>query len=95
LNASIKIALEFPAPSNRGDILVIRSGYSHLMNDTILHPSPRPTLKLKVGARRPADLSKTTSIPQPDKRLKLKPGAHWSDEYKARMQADMGALRGR
>jgi hypothetical protein len=24
--------------------------------------------------------------------LKLKPGAHWSDEYKKRMQADMDLL---
>jgi hypothetical protein len=65
------------------------------MNDTISPPSTSRTLKLKVGARRPADLSKPTSIPQPDKRPKLKPGAHWSDEYKERMQADMDALRGR
>jgi hypothetical protein len=62
------------------------------MNDTNSTKSTRPTLKLKVGASRSADLSKTTSIPQPDKKSKLKPGAHWSDEYKQRMQADMDAL---
>jgi hypothetical protein len=28
----------------------------------------------------------------PDKKAKQKPGAHWSDEYKARMQAEMDAL---
>jgi hypothetical protein len=65
------------------------------MNDTSSPKSPRPTLKLKAGARKPADVSKVTSIPQPDKRPKLKPGAHWSDEYKERMQAEMDALRAR
>jgi hypothetical protein len=53
--------------------------------------SPRPTLKLKAGARKPAQPSKAPA-PQPDKRGKLKTGAHWSDEYKERMQADMDAL---
>jgi len=65
------------------------------MNDTSSPKSPRPTLKLKVGARKPADVSKVTPIPQPDRRPKLKPGAHWSDEYKERMQAEMDALRAR
>jgi hypothetical protein len=65
------------------------------MNDTSSPKSPRSTLKLKVGARKPTDVSRTTPIPQPDRRPKLKPDAHWSDEYKARMQADMDALRGR
>jgi hypothetical protein len=54
--------------------------------------STRPTLKLKVSARKPVAASKTPSIPQPDKRAKPKPSAHWSDEYKERMQADMDAL---
>jgi hypothetical protein len=62
------------------------------MNDTITPPSTRPTLKLKVGARRSADPAKTPPIPQTDKKAKVKPGAHWSDEYKAQMQADMDAL---
>ncbi len=53
--------------------------------------SPRPTLKLKVGARKLTEPSKVAT-PQPDKKAKLKPGAHWSDEYKERMQADMDAL---
>ena len=41
------------------------------MNDTSSTKSTRPTLKLKVGARRPADLGKTTSIPQPDSKVAL------------------------
>jgi hypothetical protein len=53
---------------------------------------PRPTLKLKVGARKPLATSNPPSVPPLDKQAKLKPGAHWSDEYKARMQADMDAL---
>jgi hypothetical protein len=56
------------------------------------NPPTRPTLKLKAGARKPAASNKTPPTPQPDKKAKLKPGAHWSDEYKDRMQADMDAL---
>jgi len=55
-------------------------------------PSPRVTLKLKVGARKSARESKTQPPPQPHGKANLKPGAHWSDEYKERMQADMDAL---
>jgi hypothetical protein len=62
------------------------------MNNSI--PSPRPTLKLKAGARKPTAAG-TPSVPPPDRKAKLKPGAQWSDEYKARMQADMDALTGR
>ncbi len=65
------------------------------MNDTISPPSTRPTLKLKVGARKSADPRKSPPVPQAEKNAKLKPGAHWSDEYKARMQADMNALASR
>jgi len=46
------------------------------------------TLKLKAGARKSPRESKTP----PQNTGKLKPGAHWSDEYKERMQADMDAL---
>ena len=53
---------------------------------------PRPTLKLKVGARKPPVESKTPARPVPTTNSKSKPGAHWSDEYKASMQADMDAL---
>jgi hypothetical protein len=68
------------------------------------NPNPsRPTLKLKAGARKPTPTSNPPSVPPPDKpsvpppdkKAKLKPGAHWSDEYKARMQADMDALASR
>ena len=54
--------------------------------------STRPTLKLKTGARKPAPVKKPLPVAQPDKKANLKPGAHWSDEYKERMQADMDAL---
>jgi hypothetical protein len=56
--------------------------------------SPRPTLKLKVGARKPAEPKKVIT-PEPAQKAKLKPGAHWSDEYKERMQAEMDALASR
>jgi hypothetical protein len=62
------------------------------MNDTSSPRPQRPTLKLKAGVRKPADLGKTPTIPQPDKKAKSKPGADWSDEYKRRMQEDMDAL---
>jgi hypothetical protein len=52
--------------------------------------SPRPTLKLKVAPR--ATPGKSPSTPQSTAPAKQKPGAHWSDEYKERMQADMDAL---
>jgi hypothetical protein len=56
--------------------------------------SSRVTLKLKVGARKsPSERKKP--IPQPHSKANLKPGAHWSDEYKERMQADMDALMSR
>jgi hypothetical protein len=54
--------------------------------------SPRVTLKLKAGARKPPIESKSLPIPSPRSKANLKPGAHWSDEYKERMQADMDAL---
>jgi hypothetical protein len=56
--------------------------------------STRATLKLKAGARKSPRESKTPSVPSPRK-ANLKPGAHWSDEYKERMQADMDALTAR
>jgi hypothetical protein len=57
--------------------------------------SSRVTLKLKGGARKPVTKSKTPPLPQPHSKANLKPGAHWSDEYKERMQADMDALTSR
>ncbi len=63
----------------------------YCMNDP-KSPSQRPTLKLKGGARRPTTASAAPTHPQPHPPTKLKPGAHWSDEYKERMQAEMDAL---
>ena len=57
--------------------------------------SPRATLKLKIGARKSPREPKTVPAPRPEATTKNKPGAHWSDEYKERMQADMDALIGR
>jgi hypothetical protein len=62
------------------------------MNDTISPPATRPTLKLRPGRRKPTSTSNSPSVSTPDKIAKLKPGAHWSDEYKASMQAEMDAL---
>jgi hypothetical protein len=54
--------------------------------------SPRPTLKLKIGARKSPREPKTAPVTQSSNPDKSKPGAQWSDEYKQRMQADMNAL---
>jgi hypothetical protein len=60
--------------------------------------APRATLKLKAGARKPPTETKPPAEsraqphPEPPKKGNFKPGAHWSDEYKERMQADMDAL---
>ena len=54
--------------------------------------SSRATLKLKVGARKSPRESKTPPLAKPQSKANLKPGAHWSDEYKERMQADMDRL---
>jgi hypothetical protein len=68
------------------------------MNNSNSPPNPtssRVTLKLKVGARKSARESKSQPLPQPLSKANQKPGAHWSDEYKERMQADMDALTSR
>jgi hypothetical protein len=57
--------------------------------------SPRLTLKLKAGPRKPADPSSNQPMPRPQSKANQKPGAEWSDEYKQRMQADMDALASR
>jgi hypothetical protein len=58
------------------------------------NPTPsRATLKLKVGARKSARENKTPPPPQARSKANGKPGAHWSDEYKESMQADMDRLR--
>jgi hypothetical protein len=59
--------------------------------------SPRRTLKLKVPARKPQEPGKSPPSPAVGKpalgkKTEQKPGAHWSDEYKRRMQADMDEL---
>jgi hypothetical protein len=61
--------------------------------------SPRRTLKLKVPARKPPDAKQSPDANKPPatnaamtKKADQKPGAHWSDEYKRRMQADMDEL---
>jgi hypothetical protein len=57
--------------------------------------TPRVTLKLKTGVRKsPRESKAPPPAPRPQN-TKLKPGAHWSDEYKERMQADMDALTSR
>ena len=57
------------------------------------NPTPsRVTLKLKVAARKSARESKTPPLSQAHSKANGKPGAHWSDEYKDRMQADMDKL---
>lgn len=61
-------------------------------NSDFIPTSPRATLKLKTGARKSPRESKAPSIPRPQDASRLKPGAHWSDEYKERMQRDMDAL---
>jgi hypothetical protein len=68
------------------------------MNDSNSSPdpkSPRATLKLKAGVRKSPRESKTPPEAQPRSKANLKPGAHWSDEYKERMQADMDLLASR
>jgi hypothetical protein len=54
--------------------------------------SPRVTIKLKAGARKAPKQSEPAAVPRPQNSGKLKPGAHWADEYKERMQKDMDAL---
>ena len=62
--------------------------------------SPRVTLKLKVGARKTPKEAEKPSLPQSQSKANQqshgkanqKPGAHWSDAYKERMQADMDSL---
>jgi hypothetical protein len=67
-------------------------------NSTSNPTASRVTLKLKGGARKPVTERKTPPLPQAHgkaSKANLKPGAHWSDEYKERMQAEMDALASR
>jgi hypothetical protein len=54
--------------------------------------SPRRTLKLKVPGRKSPEAKSPPANPAANKKADPKPGAHWSDEYKRRMQADMDEL---
>jgi hypothetical protein len=57
------------------------------------NPAPsRVTLTLKPGARKSPRESQTPPLSKPNSKANLKPSAHWSDEYKQRMQADMDGL---
>jgi hypothetical protein len=58
-------------------------------------PKPRVTLKLKAGVQKAPREIKAAPAPQAPSKAKSKPGAHWSDEFKQRMQADMDALASR
>jgi hypothetical protein len=68
------------------------------MNDSNSSSNPassRITLKLKGAARKSAeDIKPAPNLP-PQPKSNVKPGAHWSDEYKRRMQADMDKLTGK
>jgi hypothetical protein len=57
--------------------------------------SSRITLKLKGAARKSAADIKPAPNAPPQAKPNVKPGAHWSDEYKRRMQADMDKLTGK
>jgi hypothetical protein len=61
-------------------------------NPSSIPALPRVTLKLKTVARKSPRESKASPIPPPQNSSKLKPGAHWADEYKERMQREMDAL---
>jgi hypothetical protein len=68
------------------------------MNDSNSSSNPassRITLKLKGAARKSAQDIKPAPNPPPQAKPNVKPGAHWSDEYKRRMQADMDKLTGK
>jgi hypothetical protein len=65
-------------------------------SNTSTPPTTRVTLKLKAGVRKAPPERKPEPVQRPQQQnTKSKPGAHWSDEYKERMQADMDALASR
>src|SRR5258707_12707834 len=57
--------------------------------------SSRPTLKLKIAARKSPREIKTAPPPRPQSKLSQKPGSAWSDDLKHRMQEEMDALMSR
>jgi len=54
--------------------------------------TPRPTLKLKVGPRKPPAETNSTPTPKTQSKASQKPGARWSDDYTRAMQKDMDRL---
>jgi hypothetical protein len=71
-------------------------------NSSANSPSPsRVTLKLKAGARASSNErvastgSKRPPVLRQPSKVSEKPGAQWSDDYKRRLQADMGVLTSR
>jgi hypothetical protein len=83
-------------PANSG--INVKEVPNNCMNNSNSSSNPtssRVTLKLKAGAQRSARESKTPPLSQPHSKANAKPGAHWSDEYKERMQADMNTLASR
>jgi hypothetical protein len=90
--ANISIMIQ-PMPAHSAQQIQLGAA-DNCMNNSNSPSNPsstRVTLKLKVGARKPTREAKTPSPPKPHSNSP-KPGAHWSDEYKERMQADMDAL---
>jgi hypothetical protein len=53
---------------------------------------PRATLKLKGGPRKPVKEAAPPPPPAPPRKSSASQDAHWSDEYKRRMQEDMDKL---
>jgi hypothetical protein len=70
---------------------LIGDQHSFMNNSDSASTSPRTTLKLKVAPRKAPEATKTPP-PQPQTKASQKPGAHWSDAYKERMQEDMDRL---
>jgi hypothetical protein len=65
--------------------------HTSMNNSDSASNSPRPTLKLKVAPRKAPEAPKPPPS-GPHSKASQKPGAHWSDEYKQRMQEDMDRL---
>jgi hypothetical protein len=61
-------------------------------NSSSAPASSRVTLTLKPGVRKSPRENQPPPLSKPISKANLKPNAHWSDEYKQRMQADMDGL---
>src|SRR5271165_4204252 len=75
--------------SNRRQILLHEQFESVEPHFTAGHPQAKGR-RAQIAARKQNPAASSVS-----RQGKLKPGAHWSDEYKERMQADMDALTSR